>query len=155
MDIDEVVATAAKEIDNSALISGLSNIEELKACVLDLLPLQQQDTKSLTIQGTLSKFKSAFDFALLDKFLEAYNNKTNETLKLAVSKKLAAKSGYKLNKVSPHWCHHDTRYCETEDSVHVLSEKPAKRFKNTCCPFKMMVKTVKTDVAHSFSIILE
>ena len=89
MDIDEVFATAATEIDNSVL----SNIEELKACVLDLLPLQQQDTKSLTVQGTLSKFKYTFDFALLDKFLEAYNNKTNETLKLAVSKKLNKTSG--------------------------------------------------------------
>jgi hypothetical protein len=41
MDIDEVFAAAAKEIENSVLYPGLSNTEELKACVLDLLPLQQ------------------------------------------------------------------------------------------------------------------
>ena len=139
------------------LFPGLSTTEELKACVLDLLTLQQQDIKSLTVQGTLSKFKSIFDCALpgdnLDKFIEAYNNKTNETLKLTVFKKLTAKSGYELNKTFR--CHHNTRCSKTEDSVHVSSEKPAKRFKNTCCPFKMMVKKVRTDVAHPFSIILE
>jgi hypothetical protein len=112
MDIDEVFAAAAKEIENSVLYPGLSNTEELKECVLDLLPLQQGDIKSLTVQGTLSKFKSTFYCALpednLDKFIEAYNNKTNETLKLAVSKKLTAKSGYELNKTFR--CHHNTRY---------------------------------------------
>lgn len=157
MDMDEVFAAAAKEIENSVLYPGLSNTEELKACVLDLLPLQQQDIKSLTVQGTLSKFKSTFYCALpednLDKFIEAYNKKTNETLKLAVSKKLTAKSGYELNKTFR--CHHNTRYNGTVNSVRVLSEKPAKRFKNTCCPFKMTVKKVKTDVAHPFSIMLE
>jgi hypothetical protein len=155
MDIDEVFAAAAEEIEN--LYPGLSNTEELKAYVLDLLPLEQKNIKSLTVQGTLSKFKSTFSCALpednLDKFIEAYNNKTNETLKLAVSKKLTAKSGYELNKTFR--CHHNTRYDGTEDSVRVLSEKPAKRFKNTCCPFKMTVKKVKGDVAHPFSIMLE
>ncbi|CAB3978909.1 Hypothetical predicted protein [Paramuricea clavata] len=53
MDIDEVFAAAAKEIENSVLYPGLSNTEELKACVLDLLPLQQRDIKSLAVQGTL------------------------------------------------------------------------------------------------------
>ena len=73
MDIDEVFAAAAKEIESSVLYPGLSNTEELKACVLDLLPLQQQDIKSLTVQETISKFKSTFNCALpkdnLDKLI--------------------------------------------------------------------------------------
>ena len=133
------------------------NTEELKACVLTCCLFNKEDIKSLTVQGTLTKFKSTFDCALpednLDKFIEAYNNKTNETLKVTVSKKLTAKSGYELNKTFQ--CHHNTRYSKTEDSARVLSEKPAKRFKDTCCPFKMMVKKVKTETSHPFSIILE
>ena len=156
MDIDEIFAAAAKEIENSDY-PGLFGTEELKACVFDLLPLQQQDIESLTVQGTLSKFKATFCCALpednLDGFITSYNKKTNETLKLAVSKSLTAKSGYEVNKTFR--CHHNTRYDGTKDSVRILKEKPAKRFKNTSCPFKMVVKKVKSNVAHPFSVTLE
>lgn len=157
MNIDKVFAAAANDIKDSAIFPGLSDTEELKACVLDLLPLEHQDIKSLTVQGTLSKFKSSFNCALpednIEKFIEAYNKKTNETLKLAVSKKLSVKSGYEVNKTFR--CHHNTRYAGTENSTLVLSQKPAKRFKNTCCPFKMVIKKVKSGVAHPFSVTLE
>ncbi|CAB4014283.1 Hypothetical predicted protein, partial [Paramuricea clavata] len=116
-----------------------------------------RDTKSLTVRGTPSKSKSTFQCALpednLDKFIEAYNNKTNETLKPVVSKKPAAKSGYELNKTFR--CHHNTRYNGTENPVRVLSEKPAKRFKNICCPLKMTVKKLTQDEKSTFNVLLK
>lgn len=72
---------------------GLLILKNFKACVLDLLPLENQDVKSLTVQGTLSKFKSCFNCPLpednIKNLIQAYNEKTNKTLKLAVSKKLS------------------------------------------------------------------
>lgn len=80
MDIDDIFPAAAKEIENS-VYPGLSDTEKLKACVFDLLPLQQQDIESLTVQVTFSKFKATFCCALpednLDDFITSYNKKTN------------------------------------------------------------------------------
>ena len=127
MDIDEIFAAAVKEIENS-VYPGLSDTEELKACVFDLLPLQQQDIESLTVQGTLSKFKAIFCCALsednLDDFITSYNKQTNETLKLAISKSLTATSGYEVN--NTFHCHHHTRYDETKNSVRVLKKNHQK-----------------------------
>ena len=146
MDIDKIFAAATKEIENNDY-PGLSYTEELKACLFDLLPLQQDNIKSLTVQGTLSKFKATFYCTLpednLDKSISSYNKKTNETLKLAISKRLTPKSGYEMNKTLR--CHHNPRYHGTKDSAKLLEENPAKRFKNTSCPFKMEVKKLKSN----------
>ena len=146
MDIDKNFAAATKEIENNDY-PGLSDMQELKACLFDLLPLQQDNIRSLTVQGTLSKFKTTFYCALpednLEKFISSYNKKTNETLKHAISKSLMSKSGYEINKTF--CCHHNTRYHGTKDTAKVLEEKPAKRFKNTSCPFKMEIKKLKSN----------
>ena len=119
-------AAAAKEIENS-VYPGLSDTEELKACVFDVLPLQQ-NIESLTVQATLSKFKAIFCCALsednLDDFITSYNKQTNETLKLAISKSLTATSGYEVN--NTFHCHHHTRYDETKNSVRVLKKNHQK-----------------------------
>ena len=146
MDIEKIFAAATKEIENNDY-PGLSDTEELKACLFDLLPLQQDNIRSLTVQGTLNKFKAIFYCALpednLEKFISSYNKKTNETLKLAISKSLTSKSGYEINKTFR--CHHNTRYHGTKDTAKVFEEKPAKRFKNTSCPFKMEIKKLKSN----------
>ena len=75
MDIDKIFAAATKEIENNDY-PGLSDTEELKACLFDLLPLQQDNIRSLTVQGTLSKFKAIFYCALpednLEKFISSF-----------------------------------------------------------------------------------
>ena len=52
-------------------------------------------------------------------------------------------------------CHHNTRYEATKDASTLLSQRPLKRMKNTCCPFSMTLKLHKAPSSHPCSVIIE
>ena len=84
------------------------------------------------------------DYAKVDdvkSFLSNYNEKTNETLRTASTKTLSSKN--RFFKFVYLRCHHNTRYHNTMNSKEVVESKPSKRFKNTDCPFTMVLEFIR------------
>ena len=157
MDVNEAFDLAAKELEQ-AVFGGLSDTEELKACVFDILPIEPRDVKTLSVKGTISRFKAELCCSLssnanIEEFVSAYSRQTVETLNIAASKRVGKKSKYEQYKVFR--CHHNTRYAGTRHTQQILERNPAKRFKNTNCPFKMVVKKLKECTDYPFLIYLE
>ena len=142
MNINDIFAAAALEIANE--FEGLSNTTELKDCVRDILPLVDAEISSIAVKGTLAKFKAEITCTMslsIAEFINTYNQNTNETLKIAATKTLSSKSVY--NVWNTFRCHHNTRYPYTKKPCEIVQEKPSKRFKNTNCPFNMVIKLLK------------
>ena len=91
MDINEAFDLAATELEQ-AVFGGLSDTEECKACVFDILPIESRDVKTLPINGT-TRLKAELCCSLssnvnIEEFVSAYNKQTIETLKIAASKRV-------------------------------------------------------------------
>lgn len=154
MNINDAFAAAYSDIENC--FAGLENTRELKDCVLDLLPLSEDEIKTFYVRGTVKEFRAELCFKLLvsiDEFIAEYCNKTNETLKIASVKKLKETSTYEQWRI--YRCHHQTRYENTSNSGKIAMQKPSKRFKNTTCPFKFEIKKIRNETEFPFILNLE
>ena len=95
MNINDAFAAAYSDIENR--FAGLENTQELKDCVLDLLPLLNDQIKTFYVKGTVKEFRAELCCKLLisiDEFIAAYCSKTNETVKIASVKKMKESSIY-------------------------------------------------------------
>ena len=149
MDVNEAFDLAATEVEQ-AVFGGLSDTEECKACVFDILPIESRDVKTLPVNGT-TRLKAELCCSLssnvnIEEFVSAYNKQTIETLKIAASKRVVRESMS---------LHHNARYAGTRHTQQILERNPAKRFKNTNCPIKMVVKQLKECTDYPFLISLE
>ena len=94
-------------------------------------------------------FRNEEDIAM---FIQNYGLKNNETLRIKKRRKATKKGEYILLKY--YRCHHNTRYEPTMCPPEILVSKPAKRFKNTNCPFSRVVRLGK-DVDAEYNSIIE
>ena len=124
---------------------GLQNTSELEQRVQDIVPWVKGDYKLQNVIGNITKFKASIacnlsNAADIEKFVDNYNSKNGETLRIS-SSRAGKKSPYTLIKY--YRCHHNTRYQKTMDAADVLSRNPSKRIKNTNCRFSLVIKLLK------------
>ena len=117
------------------------NTEELLDAVGLKIPLSDENFKVKSVQGSISRFKASVicNITNEDEFIENYKKKTNEIK--SNTKSPGKKSLY--NKIQYFRCHHNTRHLNTMNPVEVVKKNPHKRFKNTDCPFGLILKYLK------------
>jgi hypothetical protein len=113
------------------------------------------------VQGNTGKFKATIktnfhieeDIAMLT-FIQNYGIKNNETLRVTKARKGSRNGEYTLMKCFR--CHNHTRYEATMFPAQILASQPRKRFKNTNCPFSLVVRLGKrVDEDYNASIDLD
>lgn len=141
--------------------SGPENTQELLSRVKTIIPIEENQYKISSVQGNTGKFKATIkttfhneeDIAM---FIQNYGIKNNETLRVTKARKASGNGEYTLIKYFR--CHHHTRYEATMCPAQILSSKPSKRFKNTNCPFSLVVrlgKRVEVEEDYNSSIDVE
>ena len=153
--MDDLLRVALEE--TSFLSPENDNTEELLARVKSIIPLEENKYKPIAVQGDSGKFKATIrttfrneeDIAM---FIQNYGLKNNETLRITKRREASEKGEYILTKY--YRCHHNTRYEPTMCPAEILASKPAKRFKNTNCPFSLVVR-LRKDVDAEYNSIIE
>ena len=135
---------------------NVCNTQELIDNLLDKLPFNSDNNcKIQHVQGSIKCCKCTVDCNIndVDNFVSRYNEKTNETLKVASTKSIKSRKNEFIQYVYFR-CHHNTRYQPTMNSKEIIKEKPFKRFKNKDCPFSMVLK-FRRDKTSPFNCSLE
>ena len=132
--------------------------EELIACVSEILPLRSTLYNVVSVRGCMAQFKATVECKLKENdeetFILEYTKKSNETLRKLTPKFLSTKNRY--SKYSYYRCHHKTRYLETMNPREVLISRPSKRFKNTDCPFSLVLRFKRpTEEENEFTATLD
>ncbi|XP_066933770.1 uncharacterized protein [Clytia hemisphaerica] len=126
--------------------------QELVETLMDKLPFGKDEFKIISVNGSVKRLKANIDCKLinLDSFIQNYNEKTDETLRVSSTRKQSDKSLYE--KYIYLRCHHKTRYTKTNPEL-IRKQKPSKRFKNTDCPFSLCLKFKKHNdtTSHDFN----
>ncbi len=130
-------------------LPGEVNTNDLVNRVKEILPINSSEYKILNVEGTNTKFKARVKANLkseadVDLFIN-YGQKNNETLRILKTKKSVNENANTLVKYFR--CHHNTRHEATKRPGEVLASKPTWRFKNTNCPFSMVVR-ISRDAEH-------
>ena len=101
----------------------------------------------VNVEGNTSKFKASIKVGFKSEddivaFIKNYANpmKNNETLRVSKTRK-AQRSNHVLVKYFR--CHHKTRHEGTKFPDQILASDPNKRFKNTNCPYSMVMRIGK------------
>jgi hypothetical protein len=108
-----------------------------------IIPIEDNQYKITSVQGNTGRFKATIktnfhneeDIAM---FIQNYGIKNNETLRVTKARKASGNGEYTLIKYFR--CHHHTRYEATMCPAQILASQPSKRFKNTNCPFSLVVR---------------
>ena len=116
--------------------SGEANTGELLDRVQQILPLENTEYKIVGVKGTGKNFKANIK---VDLFVRNYVYKNNETLRILKPRKSENKT-VKTVLTKYFRCLHNTRYEATKLPDQVLASKPTKPFKNTNCPFSLIVQ---------------
>jgi ribosomal protein S17 len=143
--MEDLLRNAVEELKTS--FSGPENTQELLTRVKNIVPFKENGFKTINVQGGPGQFKATIKTTFRDEkdiemFVRNYEIKNNETLRISKSRKASGKGEYTLVKYFR--CHHHTRYEGTKCPAQVLASKPSKRFKNTHCPFLLVVRLGKT-----------
>ena len=106
------------------------------------------------VKGSVKFFKASVDCNIVseDEFVNNYKLKSDETLRKLTPKYSGNKSAFE--KLVYFRCHHNTRHQPTMNSKNVLLSKPSKRFKNTDCPFSLVLK-FKSNTNDGYNCLLE
>ena len=123
--------------------AGPADTEELIGYVRDIVPLKEIEYNVTHVQGSKNRYKALIDCCLssyqdVETFIEAYQNRSNETLRKVSPKRLSDKNIYKV--CYYYRCQHKTQYQPTMNPEHIRSLKPSKRMKNTNCPFSLSIR---------------
>jgi hypothetical protein len=109
------------------------------------MPIESQKYEVVSVKGKDVRFKAIIktkflkDEGYIENFVKTYGLKTGEILRITKTKKLPNRRGqYCLMKYFR--CQHYMRYEGTKCPGDILAEKTNKRFKNTNCPFSLVVK---------------
>ena len=137
----ELLLSSLNEVKEEFI--GPKDTEELMAYVTDIFPLNENAYKILHVQGNKHKYKATIDceiksFQQVEKFIEGYQARTNETLRKVSPRVLSEKNIYDV--CYYYRCHHKTQYQPTMSTGRIRCEKPSKRVKNTNCPFSLSIK---------------
>lgn len=131
------------------------NTQELIETLSEKLPFD--DFKIENVQGSIKQFKASVKCQVTDaqNFISQYNAKAQETLRLSKTRELAKNVCYE--KYVYLRCHHNTRHHGTMNANEVKRKTPSKRFKNTDCPFSLVLRFLRTscDVVSDFNCILD
>ena len=108
--VDHLIDQLVEGIEES--FPSLQNTSELEKRVQDIVPWIKGDNKIQNMIGRMTKFKASIacnlsDAADIEKFVDNYNSKNGETLRIS-SSRARKKSPYTLIKY--YRCHHNTRY---------------------------------------------
>ena len=148
--MDDILREACCDFQNA--FSGQRNTYELFSRVREIIPMDAKDYKITSVEGSASKFKASVKIGLkseedINDFIKNYGVVNNETLRVS---KIRKAQGGKQVLVKYFRCHHNTRYQGTKHPAQVLASDPNKRFKNTNCPYSMVVRIGKEDEAEDF-----
>ena len=121
---------------------GKHNTNELVHTVIELLP-DGYDISVDDVRGELQKFKAVLSIKKLEtledasSFAKKYEEKTNQTLRRETPITHGKKNEFGTSIY--YRCHHRTHHQNTMNVDEVLSNNPAKRFKNTGCQFMLNI----------------
>ena len=146
-EMNELIRAAICNVKNE--FSGQENTCELLSRVKDVMAMDEVEYKIANVKGSTSKFKANIEVNFKDEedintFIKRYGIKNNETLRISKTKK----DGTAVVKYFR--CHHNTRHKATRVPNEVLAKEPSKRFKNTNCPFSLIVRVGKNPEAVNF-----
>ena len=132
-----------------------ANTGELLGCVQEILPMKDTEYEVVDVKGTSKNFKANIkvDFKNeedVDSFVRIRGYKNNETLRILKTRKSGNKKA-KTVLAKYFRCHHNTKYETTKLPDQVLASKPTKRFKNTNCPFSLIVRIGRNTEHEDFS----
>ena len=138
--IDELLRQAIDDFQNG--FSGKENTCELTPRVKEVMPMEGNDYKIVSVQGNMSKFKASIKVNFkneedINTLIKNYRIKNNETLRISKTKKVESE---KTVLVKYFMCHHNTRHEATKFPNQILASEPTKRFKNTNCPFSLIIR---------------
>jgi hypothetical protein len=152
---EEGIADLLREVihDTTNIFSGEDNTDTLYECVRNVLPIEEENYEIIRVQGTARTFKAKIKANLqsegdITKFIQNYGLKNNETLRIAKTRNGCSKSNGESILTQYYRCHHNTRYEGTQYPSEILSSRPSKRFKNTNCPFSLVVRLSKKRDVH-------
>ena len=142
--LKEVFLESYKSVKNEFI--GPENTEELRSHVQDILPLHSSEYKIEHVAGKFDKFTTNISCNLVNEagaagFVSKYIDNNNETLRISKTKETSENSPY--SSIKYYRCHHNTRYEATMSLNEVFAEKACKRFKNTNCPFSLVIRLSK------------
>ena len=141
--------------DLKATFVGQENTKELISRIEEIMPIESQKYEVVNVTGNDVRFKATIktkslkDEGDIENFVKNYGIKNGETLRISKTKKLPNTRGeYYLIKYFR--CQHYTRYESTKCPGDILATKPNKRFKNTNCPFSLVVRIGKNAQSADF-----
>ena len=116
--------------------------------------LKENKNKVKYVKGSVKVFKASVDCNIVseDEFVNNYKQKSYETLCKLTPKYPGNKSAF--DKLVYFRYHHNTRHQPTMNSKNILLSKPSKRFKNTDCPFSMVLK-FQSNINDGYNCLLE
>ena len=134
---------------------NVENTDELVAVVKDVLPLKEDEYRIQNVKGSVKKFKASIECKINseENFLNNYKENTNETLRRLTPKYPGEKSLYKRSVYFR--CHHNTQYQGTMNSKTKIMSRPSQRFKNTDCPFSLVIKYKRCEDEYNCILELE
>ena len=142
--MDDILLQALSDFQNG--FPGEKNTCELFSRVSEVMPMNTENYTIVNVEGTTSKFKASIKVGFKSKedivaFIKNYAIKNNETLRVVSKTRKAQCSSHVLVKYFR--CHHKTRHEGTKFPDQILASDPNKRFKNTNCPYSMVVRIGK------------
>ena len=148
--MEELLRQAISDFQNG--FSGPENTHELTSRVKEVMPIEDSEYKLVAVQGNTSKFKASIKVNFKDEedignFIKNYGIKNNETLRITKTKR---PDGAKTVLVKYFRCHDNTKHEGTKFPNQILASKPRKRFKNTNCPFSLVVRIGRNPDAADF-----
>ena len=148
--MEELLRQAISDFQNG--FSGPENTHELTSRVKEVMPIEDSEYKLVAVQGNTSKFKASIKVNFKDEedignFIKNYGIKNNETLRITKTKR---PDGAKTVLVKYFRCHHNTKHEGTKFPNQILASKPSKRFKNTNCPFSLVLRIGRNPDAADF-----
>ena len=119
--------------------TGVTNSQELICRVKELMPLDSGNIKHIQVQGTTNKFIALIECSInleTRSFIDSYCAQNQETLRHHKTQALET-DYYERTYLK---CHHKTSHVPTMNPNDKLQINPAAIFKNTSCPFSLVIR---------------
>ncbi len=155
--MEELLQKSISNVQNA--FTGPKNTQELIAQVQEVMPMNPLHYEILCVKGQTSAFSAKIDVRLkseehINAFINGYGSRNNETLRISKTKRISTvQNPFQLVKYFR--CHHNTRYEATSFASDILTVNPSKRFKNTSCPFSLIIRLRKNPEETEMSSVID
>ena len=155
--MEELLQTSISNVQNA--FTGPKNTQELIAQVQKVMPMNPLHYEKLCVKGQTSAFSAKIDVRLkseehINAFSNGYGSRNNEALRISKTTRISTVQN-PFHLVKYFRCHHNTRYEATSFASDILTVNPRKRFKNTSCPFSLIIRLRKNPEETEMSSVIE